>query len=115
MPRTGCRSGGVRPRLGHAAFVRRGGHPLIITFGFIAHALSDWTGGDMTKSLSIIVWIPVVLIITGAVLGRDNLHAAAGAGGPCCRSPPRFGIVGITVVFAFAGANALAATGLPSK
>ena len=47
--------------------------PLIITSAFIATALSDWTGGDITKSLSVIVWIPVVLIITGAVLGRKNL------------------------------------------
>lgn len=63
--------------------------PLIITSAFIATALSDWTGGDITKSLSVIVWIPVVLILTGAVLGRKTSPAAAGAGGPCCRSPPR--------------------------
>ena len=63
--------------------------PLIITSAFIATALSDWTGGDITKSLSVIVWIPVVLSLTGAVLGRKTSPAAAGAGGPCCRSPPR--------------------------
>ncbi|WP_028275525.1 TRAP transporter large permease subunit [Arthrobacter sp. I3] len=90
--------------------------PLIITSAFIATALSDWTGGDITKSLSVIVWIPVVLIITGAVLGRNNLpRSGRGWWALLQESAPRFGIVGITVVFAFAGANALAATGLPQQ
>ncbi|UXM91625.1 TRAP transporter permease [Paenarthrobacter sp. JL.01a] len=90
--------------------------PLIITSGAIASALSDWTGGDVTKSLSIIVWIPVVLIITGALLGRKSLPRNARAWWNLLQnSAPRFGVVGITVVFAFAGANALAATGLPKQ
>ena len=90
--------------------------PLIITSAFIATALSDWTGGDITKSLSVIVWIPVVLILTGAVLGRKNLpRSGRGWWTLLQESAPRFGIVGITVVFAFAGANALAATGLPQQ
>ena len=90
--------------------------PLIITSGAIATALSDWTGGDITKSVSVIVWIPVVLIITGALLGRKTAPAQRpGLVGAAAGLRPRFGIVGITVVFAFAGANALAATGLPKQ
>ncbi|MFF2245386.1 TRAP transporter large permease subunit [Arthrobacter sp. NPDC058130] len=90
--------------------------PLIITSGAIATALSDWTGGDITKSVSVIVWIPVVLLITGALLGRKQLPGSGSAWWALLRdSSPRFGIVGITVLFAFAGANALAATGLPKQ
>jgi TRAP-type C4-dicarboxylate transport system permease large subunit len=90
--------------------------PLIITSGAIATALSDWTGEDVTKSVSVIVWIPVVLIITGALLGMKRLPRSGRAWWALLRdSAPRFGIVGITVVFAFAGANALAATGLPKQ
>jgi TRAP-type C4-dicarboxylate transport system permease large subunit len=90
--------------------------PLIITSGTIATALSDWTGGDVTKSVSVIVWIPVVLIITGVVLGRKKLPNSGRAWWAMLQnSAPRFGIVGVTVVFAFAGANALAATGLPKQ
>jgi TRAP-type C4-dicarboxylate transport system permease large subunit len=90
--------------------------PLVITSGAIAAALSDWTGGDVTKSVSVIVWIPVVLIITGAVLGRKQLPGTGRAWWALLQnSAPRFGVVGITVVFAFAGANALAATGLPQQ
>ena len=90
--------------------------PLIITSGAIATALSDWTGGDISKSVSVIVWIPVVLIITGALLGRRQLPGSGRAWWALLEnSAPRFGIVGVTVVFAFAGANALAATGLPEQ
>jgi TRAP-type C4-dicarboxylate transport system permease large subunit len=90
--------------------------PLVITTGATAQALSDWTGGDVTKSVSVIVWIPVVLIITGALLGRKLLPRGGRAWWLLLRdSAPRFGVVGVTVVFAFAGANALAATGLPGQ
>ncbi|MDT0169269.1 TRAP transporter large permease subunit [Pseudarthrobacter sp. BRE9] len=90
--------------------------PLIITSGFIATVLSDWTGGDVSKSVSVIVWIPVVLLITGALLGRKQLPRSTRAWAELLHSSaPRFGIVGVTVLFAFAGANALAATGLPKQ
>ena len=90
--------------------------PLIITSGAIATALSDWTGGDITKAVSVIVWIPVVLIITGALLGWKLLPRGGRAWWSLLQeSAPRFGVVGVTVVFAFAGANALAATGLPQQ
>ncbi|MET4619194.1 TRAP-type C4-dicarboxylate transport system permease large subunit [Arthrobacter sp. 2762] len=90
--------------------------PLIITSGAIATALSQWSGDDITKSVSVIVWIPVVLIITGALLGWKRLpRGGRGWWQLLENSAPRFGVVGITVVFAFAGANALAATGLPKQ
>ena len=90
--------------------------PLAITTGELAKALSGWTGGDVSKSVSVIVWIPVVLIITGLLLGRKVLPGTARGWWTLLQgSAPRFGIVGVTVLFAFAGANALAATGLPKQ
>jgi TRAP-type C4-dicarboxylate transport system permease large subunit len=90
--------------------------PLIITSGAIADALSDWTGSDVAKAVSVIVWIPVVLIVTGTILGRKRLPRGGKAYWDFLQqSAPRFGVVGVTVVFAFAGANALAATGLPKQ
>ncbi|RAM35425.1 TRAP transporter large permease subunit [Arthrobacter globiformis] len=90
--------------------------PLILTSGAIADALSDWTGSDVAKTVSVIVWIPVVLILTGLILGRKRLPRGGKAYWDFLQqSAPRFGVVGVTVVFAFAGANALAATGLPKQ
>lgn len=90
--------------------------PLVITSGTIATVLSNRIGGDITKWVSVIVWIPVVLIIAGALLGRKDLPNGSRAWWILLQnSAPRFGIVGITVLFAFAGANALAATGLPEQ
>jgi TRAP-type C4-dicarboxylate transport system permease large subunit len=90
--------------------------PLIITSGAIANALSDWTGSDVAKTVSVIIWIPVVLILTGIILGRKRLPRGRKAYWDFLQqSAPRFGVVGVTVVFAFAGANALAATGLPKQ
>ena len=90
--------------------------PLILTSGAIANALSDWTGSDVAKTVSVIVWIPVVLILTGLILGRKRLPRGRKAYWDFLQlSAPRFGVVGVTVVFAFAGANALAATGLPKQ
>jgi len=90
--------------------------PLIITSGSIATAVSDWTGSDVAKALSVIVWIPVVLILTGALLGWNRLPRSGNDWWTLLRdSAPRFGVVGVTVLFAFAGANALAATGLPKQ
>jgi TRAP-type C4-dicarboxylate transport system permease large subunit len=90
--------------------------PLIITSGAIANALSDWTGSDVAKTVSVIVWIPVVLILMGLILGRKRLPRGRKAYWDFLQqSAPRFGVVGVTVVFAFAGANALAATGLPKQ
>ncbi|MBD1544376.1 TRAP transporter large permease subunit [Arthrobacter sp. IA7] len=90
--------------------------PLILTSGPIADTLSDWTGSDVAKTVSVIVWIPVVLILTGIILGRKRLPRGRKAYWDFLQqSAPRFGVVGVTVVFAFAGANALAATGLPKQ
>ena len=90
--------------------------PLVITSGMAAAALSEWTGADVPKAVSVIVWIPVVLIITGALLGRRRLPGSGRAWWTLLQqSAPRFGVVGVTVVFAFAGANVLAATGLPQQ
>jgi TRAP-type C4-dicarboxylate transport system permease large subunit len=90
--------------------------PMILTTGAISELLDAWTGTKISKAVSPIFWIPVVLIVIGVVLGRDKLPRSARAwSGLVGSSAPRFGVVGITVLFAFAGANALATTGLPEQ
>ena len=91
--------------------------PLVLTTGAAAEAAAAWTGvEDIGDAVSIIFWIPVTLTIAGVLLGLAKLpRTAAGWWALLESSAPRFGIVGITVLFAFAGANALATTGLPEQ
>lgn len=90
--------------------------PMIITSGAIAEALSNYTQTNVTKAISPIFWIPIALIVMGLLLGLSKLPRSLKAWSSMLEdSIPRFGIVGITVLFAFAGANALASTGLPEQ
>lgn len=90
--------------------------PLIVTAGAAGAAISDHIGGPIGKQVSIIFWIPIFLIAAGMLLGLRYLPRSAGAWWSfVSESAPRFPIVGITVLFAFAGANALAATGMPEQ
>ncbi|MFJ9389928.1 TRAP transporter large permease subunit [Nocardioides sp. NPDC101246] len=90
--------------------------PIVLTTGAVATALTERIDSDVTEALSPIFWMPVILILIGLFLGRDRLPRSGRGwveliGG----SAPRFGVVGLTVLFAFAGANALATTGLPDQ
>ncbi|HST73394.1 MAG TPA: TRAP transporter large permease subunit [Kocuria rosea] len=91
--------------------------PLILTSGAAAEAAAAWTGvEDISDAVSIIFWIPVALTVCGILLGLSKLpRTPSGWWTLLESSAPRFGIVGITVLFAFAGANALATTGLPEQ
>ena len=90
--------------------------PIVLTTGAVAEALTERIDTDVTEALSPIFWMPATLILIGLFLGRDRLPRNSRGwveliGG----SAPRFGVVGLTVLFAFAGANALASTGLPEQ
>ena len=90
--------------------------PLVLTSGAVGRFASAWTGVEISDAVSIIFWIPVVLTMAGILLGWSRLpRTATGWKALLESSAPRFGIVGITVLFAFAGANVLATTGLPEQ
>ncbi|EGD45141.1 C4-dicarboxylate transport system permease large protein [Nocardioidaceae bacterium Broad-1] len=90
--------------------------PIVLTTGVVAEALTERIGTDVTEALSPIFWMPVILILIGLLLGRGRLpRDGRGWAELIGSSAPRFGVVGLTVLFAFAGANALATTGLPEQ
>lgn len=90
--------------------------PIVLTTGAVAEALTARIATDVTEALSPIFWMPVILILIGLFLGRDRLpRDGRGWVDLIGSSAPRFGVVGLTVLFAFAGANALATTGLPEQ
>ncbi|MER7558970.1 TRAP transporter large permease subunit [Nocardioides sp. NPDC126508] len=90
--------------------------PIALTTGAVARSLTERIGTDVTEALSPIFWMPVILILIGLFLGRGRLpRDGRGWVELIGSSAPRFGVVGLTVLFAFAGANALATTGLPEQ
>lgn len=90
--------------------------PLIVTSGPIGKALTAHVGEGIGRLVSIIFWIPIFLIVVGLLLGLRELPRSGKQWFNLLgESAPRFTIVGITVLFAFAGANALAATGMPEQ
>ncbi|MDR4534577.1 TRAP transporter large permease subunit [Glutamicibacter sp. PS] len=90
--------------------------PMIITSGAIAALLTTHAQTDVSKAVSPIFWIPIVLILMGLLLGLSKLPRSLRAWTKLIEdSIPRFGVVGVTVLFAFAGANALASSGLPEQ
>lgn len=90
--------------------------PVLLTMGWTSARLSDYVKVDLGEAVSLIVWIPVLMIAIVAILGRRHLPRAgrdwyqllAGAA-------PRFGVIGVTIVAAFAAANVLNELGLPAQ
>ena len=90
--------------------------PLVLTNGPIGSALTARIGKPIGGLVSIIFWIPVFLIGVGFLLGWGLLPKTGRQWWTFLQdSAPRFPIVGVTVLFAFAGANALAATGMAEQ
>lgn len=91
--------------------------PLLLTRGPLAGALGRWADGvKMSDMISLITWIPVLMIALVLVLGRRHLPSTGKAwwdllGG----AAPQFGVLGVTIVAAFAAAGALGELGLPEQ
>jgi len=90
--------------------------PVLLTLGWTGARVSDYAGVDTSEALSLIVWIPVLMIAIVAVLGRKHLPRTGrawfelGAG-----SAPKIGVIGVTIFAAFAASNVLNALGLPAQ
>ena len=111
--------------------------PLALTHGPIATLLGKFTGtsdvvipgkvlGDGTKLdpttltmadvISLLTWIPVLMIAFVLILGRKSLpRRASGWWTLIEKSAPAFGVIGITIVAAFAAANLLGDMGLAGE
>lgn len=114
------------PRVGRRAAWRQGwptfllfvgiAVPMVLTTGPVAEIVTAHIGVDVGDAVSLIFWMPILLIVIGLVLGRRQLPWSVGGWVRLVGdAAPRFAIVGITVLFAFAGANVLAGTGLPRQ
>ncbi|MGY0490005.1 TRAP transporter large permease subunit [Streptomyces sp. WG-D5] len=90
--------------------------PLVLTKGPVGAALDDRVGLELSDAISLITWIPVLLIATVLILGRRHLPRSGGEwwkvlGG----AAPHFGVIGVTIVAAFSASNVLGELGLPQQ
>jgi TRAP-type C4-dicarboxylate transport system permease large subunit len=90
--------------------------PLLLTRGPTGGELGRYVGVTMSDAISLITWIPVLLIAIVLFLGRRHLprvsrgwwHLLEGAA-------PQFGVIGVTIVAAFSASNVLGDLGLPQQ
>ncbi|WP_030607861.1 TRAP transporter large permease subunit [Streptomyces sclerotialus] len=90
--------------------------PLLLTRGPLAGDLGRYVGATMSDAISLITWIPVLMIAIVLLLSRRHLPRTGRAwwellGGVA----PQFGVLGVTIIAAFSAANALGELGLPRQ
>lgn len=111
--------------------------PLLLTRGPIAAWLGDYSGvSEVLKSpvkladgtvlaplpytmpdvISLITWIPVLMIALVLFLGRRHLpHTATAWWHTLGKAAPSFGVIGITIIAAFSASDVLAELGLADQ
>jgi TRAP-type C4-dicarboxylate transport system permease large subunit len=90
--------------------------PVLVTLGPTGEALIGALGEDVMDTVSIVVWIPVLLLLFALVLGRKKLPRTGAAWyGFVAKTAPRYRDIGATLVFAFAGGAVLTELGLADQ
>jgi TRAP-type C4-dicarboxylate transport system permease large subunit len=90
--------------------------PLLLTRGPLAAEVSAYTDLVMSKAISLITWIPVLMIALVLFLGRRHLpRSVSGWWKVLGDSAPQFGVIGVTIVAAFTASNVLGELGLSDQ
>ncbi|WP_055546230.1 TRAP transporter large permease subunit [Streptomyces sp. NBRC 110028] len=90
--------------------------PLLLTRGPTGGELGRYVGVVMSDAISLITWIPVLLIAIVLFLGRRQLpRAGRGWWRLLEGAAPQFGVIGVTIVAAFSASNVLGELGLPQQ
>lgn len=82
---------------------------------------SDWIGArlamkDVPDTVPLLVWLPVVMLIAGLIIERRRLPRGWGKWWSLLAEiSPRLGLVGVTMISAFAASNVLDELGLGSQ
>jgi len=90
--------------------------PVVLTIGPLGAVTEAAIGGDAFDAIDIVIWIPVLMLVTAIAVGWRHLPR-----GPrgwlrfTIESTPRFTAVGATVVFAFAASATLSDMGLSDQ
>ena len=88
--------------------------PIVVTIGPVADFLGRTVSMERALgSISILIWIPVMITLLALVAGRANLPRSAGAWADLLgRSMPRFATIGALLYFAIAASEILGNLGL---
>jgi len=90
--------------------------PVLVTLGPTGDALIASLGEDTMDTISIVVWIPVLLLLFALLLGRKKLPRSGREWyGFVAKTAPRYRDIGATLVFAFAGGAVLTELGLADQ
>ncbi len=88
--------------------------PIVVTIGPLADYLGRAPGmEEALGSISILIWIPVMITLLALIAGRQNLpRSASGWADMLGRSLPRFATIGALLYFAIAASEILGNLGL---
>ncbi|OII11488.1 C4-dicarboxylate ABC transporter permease [Curtobacterium sp. MCBA15_009] len=90
--------------------------PVFVTLGPSGAFVTDALGEDAADTISIVVWIPVLLGLLALLLGRKKLpKGTRGWYDFVAKTAPRYRDIGATLVFAFAGGAVLTELGLADQ
>lgn len=111
--------------------------PLVMSFGPLAVLVGDYSGVSselkpgkeladgtvldptpfaMSDVISLLTWIPVLMVVFVLILGRRSLPKTASAWWKLVEgSAPSFGVIGITIFAAFSASNLLGEMGLATE
>jgi TRAP-type C4-dicarboxylate transport system permease large subunit len=90
--------------------------PLALTRGPIAVPIAHYTDLVMSSAISLITWIPVLMILLVLFLGRRHLpKTGSGWWKVLGDAAPQFGVIGVTIVAAFSASGVLAKLKLPQQ
>ncbi|KKI89017.1 C4-dicarboxylate ABC transporter permease [Bacillus sp. SA1-12] len=90
--------------------------PIVVTIGPIAERFMENPniGEDAMDSISLITWIPILIILISMMVGWTRLpKTAAGWSDFLNKAIPRFSTIGALLVFAYASSQVLTDLGLP--
>jgi TRAP-type transport system large permease protein len=90
--------------------------PVLLTAGPGADMLEGGIGADAADEISVIVWIPVLVLLLALLMGFRRLpRTVSGWWGLFGDVAPRYAVIGPTLFFAFAASEVLTNLGLPEQ
>ncbi|WP_172652804.1 TRAP transporter large permease subunit [Rhodococcus opacus] len=90
--------------------------PVLATIGPTGQFISDRVGEDAEGAISLITWLPVFILTVGFAIGWKALPRKISDWWSLLgETSSRVGVVGVTMVAAFAASNVLASLGLPAQ